>query len=547
MSAAVDRARAATRRVALWCGLVATPLTAQIGPAVLRVDPITGIPGHLVLVGGGGTPDAAREAFAAAAGGRDAPLCVIPTASARADDAAYCGSLVEEWRARGWTDVTVVHTRDRQEAQSSEFLAPLARARAVWISGGQQSRLAEVYASGAADPQHAAQVAIQRVVERGGVVGGTSAGAAIASTFMIAGGRSEPQLGFGLALLNHVIVDQHFRQRERQGRLRLAVDRHALHGGGVLGMGLDERTAVWIHGRDVRVLGDGAVTLRWAAGAGRPAREQLLEPGAGFDLVQVQRAARMRARLLPDPGAVGLPDGGTLMVVGGGRLPEEVLQRFVDAAGGAAGAVVVVPTAGGFEAGRGSRMVDVLRRSGVGDVALFQPESLRAPGELELAKLRRATGVWFDGGRQWRLVDAYADTEVEAAFRAVLERGGVVGGSSAGATIQGELLVRGHPLGNTVMLAEGYLRGFGYLEGVAVDQHFSQRRRLPDLLGVVRRHPDTLGIGLDEGTAIVVRDGEAEVVGTGSAWWVDARSGGEPVVRGFSAGARVRLADPLRD
>ncbi len=105
----------------------------------------------------------------------------------------------------------------------------------------------------------------------------------------------------------------------------------------------------------------------------------------------------------------------------------------------------------------------------------------------------------------------------------MLRRGGVIGGSSAGATIQGEFLVRGHPLGNTVMMAEGYERGFAFLPGVAIDQHFAQRSRQPDLLPVVKRHPKLLGIGIDESTAVVVIGAKAEVIGQSSAHFVSAQ------------------------
>ncbi|MEZ6061552.1 MAG: cyanophycinase [Planctomycetaceae bacterium] len=133
--------------------------------------------------------------------------------------------------------------------------------------------------------------------------------------------------------------------------------------------------------------------------------------------------------------------------------------------------------------------------------------------------LQQATGIWFDGGRQWRFVDAYEGTVAVELFRDVLRRGGVIGGSSAGATIQGEYLVRGHPLGNTVMMAEGYERGFGFLPGVAIDQHFSQRGRRPDLLPVIARHRQLLGIGIDEGTALVVNR-TAEIIGEHSAFFL---------------------------
>ena len=118
--------------------------------------------------------------------------------------------------------------------------------------------------------------------------------------------------------------------------------------------------------------------------------------------------------------------------------------------------------------------------------------------------LTKAGGVWFGGGRQWRFVDAYAGTLTEKRFHEVLARGGAIGGSSAGASIQSEYMPRGHPLGNTVMAAEGYERGFGFLPGCAVDQHFFARKRTADMTGLMKKYPQYLGIGIDEATAIVV-------------------------------------------
>src|SRR5690606_23996748 len=92
-------------------------------------------------------------------------------------------------------------------------------------------------------------------------------------------------------------------------------------------------------------------------------------------------------------------------------------------------------------------------------------------------KLGSATGIWFGGGRQWRFVDAYEDTPAVAAMFQCLENGGIIGGSSAGASIQGELLIRGAPVGNQIMVQDGYRRGLGFLPGVGIDQHFSQRNR----------------------------------------------------------------------
>ena len=89
----------------------------------------------------------------------------------------------------------------------------------------------------------------------------------------------------------------------------------------------------------------------------------------------------------------------------------------------------------------------------------------------------------------------------------------MIGGTSAGATIQGDYLVRGNPLGNTEMMAEGYERGFGFLPGVAIDQHFTQRDRLKDLVQLKKQHPELIGIGIDESTALIVQGSTMQVVG----------------------------------
>ena len=163
----------------------------------------------------------------------------------------------------------------------------------------------------------------------------------------------------------------------------------------------------------------------------------------------------------------------------------------------------------------------------------------RHPSEVSdshIAMINRATGVWFGGGRQWRTVDAFDGTPIVPALHRVLDRGGVIGGSSAGASIQGEFLVRGNPMrriqattgqfypGNTDMWCEGYDRGFAFLPGCAVDQHFLARKRLRDLQGVIEKCPQIIGIGVDEGTCAVVSGSTLMVLGNSQVAVLDARS-----------------------
>jgi cyanophycinase len=209
------------------------------------------------------------------------------------------------------------------------------------------------------------------------------------------------------------------------------------------------------------------------------------------------------------------PAKGALLIAGGGNLGRDILGRFLELAGGPDAPVVVIPTA---------REDTAIQEGWLGKTALAQaglknliPLHTRdraiAASDAFAAPLRKARAVWFEGGRQWRLVDAYRGTLTEKEMFALLARGGVIGGTSAGATIQGSYLVRGAREGNTIMMAPGYEQGIGFLKNVAIDQHLLVRKRQDDLVAVVRAHPELLGIGIDERTAIEVHGDRFQVIG----------------------------------
>jgi cyanophycinase len=210
------------------------------------------------------------------------------------------------------------------------------------------------------------------------------------------------------------------------------------------------------------------------------------------------------------------PPSGSLVIVGGALSDPAIVERFIELAGGPDAPIVVVPTAGGAEDyDQLCSCLNLLRRNGATDLTvLHTSDPAEADTEVFVRPLRRAQGVWFTGGRQWRIADSYLGTLTEEAFRQVLERGGVIGGSSAGASIQGSLLVRGDTESNTVMLGD-HLEGFGYLRNVGIDQHLLRRNRQFDMLEVIAAYPELLGIGLDENTAIVVQGDQFEVMGQG--------------------------------
>ena len=219
------------------------------------------------------------------------------------------------------------------------------------------------------------------------------------------------------------------------------------------------------------------------------------------------------------------PSKGTLVIVGGGPLTNTgIIEKFIQLAGGPDAKFVVVPTAGGNKTADGKIRIykeeDVIAswtRRGLKNVKMLHTHDPKiADTEAFVSSLKEANAVWFDGGRQWNIVDSYANTLTYREFHKVLERGGVIGGSSAGATIQGAYLVRGAVAGpDIVMTTEPeHQAAFGFLRRSAIDQHINTRMRWDDLIPVIKKYPDLLGIGLSEGTAIIVNGDQFEVIGT---------------------------------
>lgn len=207
------------------------------------------------------------------------------------------------------------------------------------------------------------------------------------------------------------------------------------------------------------------------------------------------------------------PENGALIIMGGGGF-KEITQKFIELAGGNDAPIVVVPTAGGGdnydETFRGA---DFIKNNGATNIIILHTNDRNvANSESFVEPLRKAKGVWFGGGRQWRLVDAYKNTLTEKMFRKVLERGGVIGGTSAGATIQGSYLARGDTENNQIMMGD-HEEGFGFMKNVAIDQHVLARNRHFDMFDILKNRPELLGISIDEGTAILVRGNEFEVIG----------------------------------
>jgi cyanophycinase len=208
------------------------------------------------------------------------------------------------------------------------------------------------------------------------------------------------------------------------------------------------------------------------------------------------------------------PVNGTLVIVGGGGRIDPIMKDFIQLAGGNNSPIIVIPTAEGSERyDENSGGAGTLRKLGATNVTVLHTTDRNiADSDSFVKPLIEAKAVWFGGGRQWRLVDAYKNTLTEKMIRKVLERGGVIGGTSAGATIQGSYLARGDTKNNQIMMGD-HQEGFGFLKNVAVDQHVLARNRQFDMFDILKNHPELLGISIDENTAIIVRRNQFEVIG----------------------------------
>ncbi len=232
------------------------------------------------------------------------------------------------------------------------------------------------------------------------------------------------------------------------------------------------------------------------------------------------------------------PSKGYLIAHGGGRISRDGMFRdvFTGIAGGCDCGLIYIPTALSDEQleGRQKRHLDpdyARALFGFGNVTVLHTRDRKqADSEEFIMPLTEAGAVFISGGRQWRLADSYLGTRTHEELIRLLGRGGVIAGISAGATIQGSLLIRANsrPDDNKIMIGD-HQEGFGFIKNVAIDQHLLKLERQFDMPRVFDRYPDLLGIGIDEDTFISVTGNEMSVFGSG---YVTALDG--PLIKGQS-------------
>lgn len=208
------------------------------------------------------------------------------------------------------------------------------------------------------------------------------------------------------------------------------------------------------------------------------------------------------------------PYAGTLIIIGGGSIPDTIYSHFAASIGGRDQPVVCIPTATSDEEWirQGKHLQKFIEKgfTNLHTVHTRNRDSANMPAFLEL--IRNAKGVFFGGGDQSHLADAYLGTRLHRELTALLERGGTIMGTSAGASIMGDLLVGGD---HRRMPDKKFQlpQGLAFMKHTAIDQHVLARNRAFDLIPVLENHPGTFGLALDESTAAVVTSNEIFVIG----------------------------------
>lgn len=531
---------------------LAQPSPITVKPSVTRHGPEKG---SLIIIGGGGSTPEIWKKFTELAGGKDKAKVVFVTNGTPGADTSSRSYVNVIKKETGIQDISILNAHNLTEANSEQYIAPLRTATAVFFDGGRQWRIADAYLN------TLAHQAFKDVLDRGGVIIGSSAGATIQGSFLWRGDTRNNSILVGdhtqgLGFLKNSVIDQHLLARNREFDM---VD-FIRNTPELIGIGLDQATAILVQKDTLEVIGKtyaviyDYATIRGASKHVADGKEDYAASSGPFFLLgQGQKYDLKNRKVIAPPARTGGPGGttgggaagadgegaaappsttspievkksttkhgpekGSLLIIGGNvGSTASIWEKFTELAGGKDKAhVVVVTTASGDSAAFDKKDVEeVKKQTGIKDVVLLHTSDLReANSEKFIAPIRRATGVYFVGGRQWRIADSYLNTLTHQAFLDLLDRGGVIAGSSAGASIQGSFLWRGDTKGAEILIGD-HTQGLGFLKNSVIDQHLLRRNREFDLATLIRKAPELLGIGLDEATAVWVQRDTLQVIG----------------------------------
>ena len=205
---------------------------------------------------------------------------------------------------------------------------------------------------------------------------------------------------------------------------------------------------------------------------------------------------------------------GKLIIIGGGDITDEIFNVFSELIGGKDQNVVVIPTATEDELyiQVGGHLEKFKQRNFTNLSTIHTRNKKEAHSNKRFIEIiRNCKGLFFGGGDQQYLADIYNDTILHDEFKLLLERGGIIMGTSAGATIMGSLLIGGDAR-NDLTIKYNFQSAFSFMKCTAIDQHVLTRNRQFDLIPIVENW-NVLGIGIDESTAIIVDNNKFKVIG----------------------------------
>jgi len=234
-----------------------------------------------------------------------------------------------------------------------------------------------------------------------------------------------------------------------------------------------------------------------------------------------------------------------LLVIGGGERPATAMKQFVTWSGGEKAEILVITWASGVPDESFESLKKQFTDAGAGTVLDAPRRPLDEAGRAEFVRmLERATGVFFSGGDQNRIMDVLADEALLQSLRAKYSAGTPFGGTSAGAAVMSDPMMTGDA---DLKLLDGkqvgVRKGLGLIPNVIFDQHFLIRQRHNRLFGLVIEKPKMLGIGIDEDTAVLIEDNRRlRVEGKTQVMFVHSRNGRQPFHVSFlSSGERFDL------
>ncbi|MBD1829782.1 cyanophycinase [Microcoleus vaginatus GB1-A2] len=217
---------------------------------------------------------------------------------------------------------------------------------------------------------------------------------------------------------------------------------------------------------------------------------------------------------------------GKLLIIGGAEDKEgdcKILREFLRCAGGTKARLVIMTAATSLPGEVGDNYIRVFERLGAEDVRVVDTQTPEDASNSDyLEAIEQATGIFFTGGDQARIISCLKDTKLDAAMHKRFSEGIIIGGTSAGAAMMPDMMIiEGDSETNPRVDVVAMGPGMGFLPGVVIDQHFAQRGRLGRLVTALLLQPAVLGFGIDENTAILVSGDELEVIGESAVTVID--------------------------